>query len=188
MSLIAIAFPERDRRKFTLKQEQEAQKIERAIKEQGFPQGFSSEGFDIGREPKSDGCVFVINKAQQVCMLNADNKLELYTRCKCGADGFQSALKHGPRCETTLSILNVLAEQWNPVPKLNLKVRNDLLLNHVSEIYRTLILHPSEEAIQSTLDYIEGVLDLDLPTSSDRKREVSRELLRLKINQQVAAA
>jgi hypothetical protein len=188
MSLITVAFPERDRRKFTPRQQQDAQKIERAIKVQGFPQGFSSEGYDIAREPKSDGCVFIINNAKQVYMLNADNKLELYTRCKCGADGFLSALKHGPRCETTPSILRVLAEQWNPVLGLNLKARNDLLLNRVNEIYRTLILHPSEEAVEQELDYIESLLDLNSQTTSERKREVSRELLSLKINQQLVAA
>ncbi|MDP2207824.1 MAG: hypothetical protein Q8K98_03485 [Bacteroidota bacterium] len=98
MSLINLIDPDRDRSKFTSKQNSQAMKLEQAMRVQELPTGFSPDDVHIRREPKS-GMVYISNKAQQMCMLN-ECRLEIYYRCpKCRNDGFKNTLYHGPKCD-----------------------------------------------------------------------------------------
>jgi hypothetical protein len=68
--------------KCNLCQNQEACKLEEAIKNQGLPDGFNKDGVDI-RQEKISKAVYISNSSQQMCRLH-DGELEIYYRCpKC---------------------------------------------------------------------------------------------------------
>jgi hypothetical protein len=102
MSLIDLFDRYRNRSGFSPAQKQAALKLENAMKVQGLPEGFSSEGVHIRRERPPGHAVFISNRADQMCMLNADC-LEIYIVCpKCGNGGFKSAQIHSSRCDELL--------------------------------------------------------------------------------------
>jgi len=103
MSLIDLLDPDRNRSKFTSAQKQTAVKLENAMKTQGLPDGFAKQDVHIRREQPPGQAVFISNRANQMCMLNSEGRLEMYYICpKCGNGGFKSAPRHSSRCDEFL--------------------------------------------------------------------------------------
>ena len=102
MPLIDLLDAYRSRSNFSSAQRQAAEKLEKAMKSQGLPEGFSREGVHIRRERPPGKAVFISNKSDQMCMLNGD-RLEIFIICpKCGNGGFKSAPVHSSRCDQLL--------------------------------------------------------------------------------------
>ena len=98
MSLRLIVESDQNPKNFNSFEKQQLEKLEKAKKSQGLPDGFSSIGVVIRRDKLSHQ-IFYSNTKKQMCMLHGD-RLEIYYECpKCHQMGFQDAISHSPRCD-----------------------------------------------------------------------------------------
>jgi len=98
MPLVPLLPSDQQRSNFTSFEQQEARKLELAMKSQGLPDGFSQNWIHIERD-KSNHRVFITNYEGQMCMLNY-GRLEIYYCCpKCRQMGFKNTIVHSSRCD-----------------------------------------------------------------------------------------